>query len=160
MQNRLAALAAPMAFALGCCDSPWPRIQGESGAQASEPTRAAEASEPTRAAETRHSLEFKMKDIDGDEIDLAKFKGKVVLFVNVARHCGYTVQYEDLQSLYEKHEKDGLVIVGVPANDFGNGEPDNNGEIKKFCSLKYNVKFPVLAKVKVVGPETAPTLHI
>jgi glutathione peroxidase len=96
-------------------------------------------------------LSYTMKDIDGKDYDLSKLKGKVVLFVNVASYCGYTKQYTGLQELYEKYEKDGFVIVGVPANEFGKQEPGTNAEIKEFCSTKYKVTFPMLSKVVVKG---------
>ncbi|MGL4421121.1 MAG: glutathione peroxidase, partial [Gemmataceae bacterium] len=94
---------------------------------------------------------YKMKTIDGKEVDLAQYKGKVVLFVNVASRCGYTSQYKGLQKLYDTHEKDGLVIIGVPANDFGKQEPGTDAEIKDFCSTTYKVTFPMLSKVAVKG---------
>jgi glutathione peroxidase len=101
-------------------------------------------------------LSYTMKDIDGKDYDLSKLKGKVVLFVNVASQCGYTKQYSGLQELYEKYEKDGFVIVGVPANEFGKQEPGTNAEIKEFCSSKYKVTFPMLAKVVVKGKDQVP----
>ncbi len=101
-------------------------------------------------------LNFKMKSIDGKEVELGKFKGKVVLFVNVASQCGYTPQYQGLQALHEKYSKDGLVIVGVPANEFGAQEPGTNKEIAEFCSTNYGVKFPMLAKVVVKGDGQCP----
>jgi glutathione peroxidase len=101
-------------------------------------------------------LDFKMKGIDGKEVDLAQYKGKVVLFVNVASACGYTPQYKGLQALYEKHKDDGLVVVGVPANEFGAQEPGTDEEIQKFCSTKYSVTFPMLSKVVVKGDGIAP----
>jgi len=101
-------------------------------------------------------LEFTIKDIDGKDYDLSKLKGKVVLFVNVASECGYTPQYEGLQELFAKYEKDGLVIVGVPSNEFGKQEPGTNEEIKKFCSSKYNVTFPMMSKVVVKGTDQIP----
>ncbi len=101
-------------------------------------------------------LDFKMTGIDGKEFDLSKYKGKVVLFVNVASQCGYTKQYTGLQAIYEKYEKKGFVVIGVPANDFGSQEPGTNEEIVKFCSSKYNVTFPMLAKVAVKGKEKTP----
>ena len=101
-------------------------------------------------------LEFKMKGIDGKDVDLAKYKGKVVLFVNVASECGYTKQYEGMQALYAKYEKDGLVLVGVPSNDFGKQEPGTDEDIQKFCSSKYNVTFPMLSKVAVKGTGKTP----
>ena len=100
--------------------------------------------------------EFSMKSIDGKQTSLADYKGKVVLFVNVASQCGYTPQYSGLQSLYEKYEGKGLVIVGVPANDFGSQEPGSDAEIKTFCSRNYNVTFPMLSKVVVKGSDKVP----
>src|SRR5258708_10354232 len=79
-------------------------------------------------------LDRKMTGIDGKEVDLSTYKGKVVLFVNVASQCGYTPQYEGLQKLYETHSKAGLVVIGVPANDFGKQEPGSDEEIVKFCN--------------------------
>ena len=98
-------------------------------------------------------LDRTMKGIDGKDVDLAKLKGKVVLVVNVASQCGYTKQYEGLQDLYAKYEKDGLVLLGVPSNDFGMQEPGTDDEIQKFCSSKYKVAFPMLSKVAVKGPD-------
>src|SRR5262245_66347782 len=92
-------------------------------------------------------LSYTMKDIDGKDYDLSKLKGKVVLFVNVASQCGYTKQYAGMQELYEKYEKDGFVLVGVPANEFGMQEPGSDAEIKKFCTSKYKVTFPMMSKV-------------
>ena len=101
-------------------------------------------------------LDYKLKDIDGKEFDLAKLKGKVVLIVNVASECGYTPQYEGLQELYAKYEKDGLVVVGVPSNEFGKQEPGTDEEIKKFCTTKYKVTFPMMSKVVVKGKDQIP----
>jgi len=101
-------------------------------------------------------LQFKMKDIEEKEVDLAQYKGKVVLFVNVASQCGYTKQYKTLQELYEKFEKEGLVVVGVPANEFGSQEPGTNAEISKFCKTTYKVGFPMMAKVVVKGEDKTP----
>jgi glutathione peroxidase len=101
-------------------------------------------------------LNFKMKSLDGKEVDLSKYQGKVVLFVNVASQCGYTKQYAALQKLHEKYGKDGLTIVGVPANEFGEQEPGSNEEIAKFCSREYGVKFDMLAKVVVKGKDICP----
>lgn len=102
------------------------------------------------------ALAFKMKGIDGKEVDLAQYKGKVVLFVNVASKCGNTPQYSTLQKLYEAHSKDGLVIIGVPANEFGKQEPGSDEEIAKFCDSKYHVTFPLLSKVVVKGEGITP----
>src|SRR5580692_9915958 len=98
-------------------------------------------------------LDFKLKGIDGKEVDLSQYKGKVVLMVNVASKCGYTKQYEGLQDLYTKYEKDGLVVLGIPSNDFGGQEPGSDEDIKKFCSTKYKVSFPMMSKVVVKGKD-------
>ena len=102
-------------------------------------------------------LKFKMTGLDGKEVDLAKYKGKVVLFVNVASECGYTPQYAPLQKLHEKYAKEGLVIVGVPSNDYGGQEPGTNAEIAQFCKKEYGVTFDMMGKVGVAkGPNQAP----
>jgi glutathione peroxidase len=101
-------------------------------------------------------LTYKIKDIDGKDYDLAKLKGKVVLFVNVASECGYTPQYEGLQELFTKYEKDGLVVVGVPSNEFGKQEPGTDEDIKKFCTTKYKVTFPMMSKVVIKGKDQVP----
>jgi glutathione peroxidase len=101
-------------------------------------------------------LEFTMKTIDGKDVDLSQYQGKVVLFVNVASKCGYTPQYKALEALHEKYAKDGLVIIGVPANEFGKQEPGSNEEIAQFCKKTYDVQFPMLAKVVVKGDGQAP----
>ena len=100
--------------------------------------------------------EFTLNDIDGKPVSLAEFKGKVVLIVNVASRCGFTPQYTGLEALYEKYKGQGFVIVGVPANNFGSQEPGTNEEIKTFCTRKYNVSFPMLAKVSVKGDDITP----
>jgi glutathione peroxidase len=97
------------------------------------------------------ALNFAMPGLDSKEIDLSKFQGKVVLVVNVASECGYTPQYKALQALYAKHGKDGLVIIGVPCNQFGNQEPGTSQEIAEFCEKNYGVTFPMLGKVDVNG---------
>jgi glutathione peroxidase len=101
-------------------------------------------------------LNFKMKSLDGQTVDLSKYQGKVVLIVNVASECGYTPQYKGLQALHEKYADKGLVVLGVPCNDFGGQEPGTETEIKKFCTEKYNVKFDMLAKVSTKGKDQAP----
>jgi glutathione peroxidase len=101
-------------------------------------------------------LNFKMKGIDGKEVDLSKLKGKVVVLVNVASKCGLTPQYEGLQKLYDTYSKDGLVIVGVPANEFLKQEPGTDAQISQFCTSKYGVTFPMLSKVVVKGDGICP----
>ena len=99
-------------------------------------------------------LDLKVKSLTGEEVDLGeKYKGKVVLLVNVASQCGYTRQYEGLQQLHEKYADLGLAIVGVPANDFGQQEPGTDEEIGNFCRSNYGVEFDMLSKVAVTGPE-------
>ena len=100
--------------------------------------------------------EFTLTSIDGKPAPLASYKGKVLLLVNVASKCGYTPQYTGLQSLYSKYKDKGLVIVGVPANNFGGQEPGTNEEIATFCSRTYNVTFPIMSKVSVKGSDTTP----
>ncbi len=101
-------------------------------------------------------LNFKMKGLDGKEMDLSQFQGKVVLIVNVASQCGNTPQYKGLQELYDKYGKEGFVILGVPANEFGKQEPGTDAEIAEFCSSKYRVTFPMLSKVVVKGEGICP----
>jgi glutathione peroxidase len=101
-------------------------------------------------------LNFKMKSLDGKEVDLAKYQGKVVLIVNVASKCGNTPQYEGLQALHEKYSKEGLAILGIPANDFGKQEPGTNADIAKFCKKNYGVTFDMFAKVHVKGEQKCP----
>lgn len=99
--------------------------------------------------------EFKVDDIDGNEISLDAYKGKTVLIVNVASKCGYTPQYEGLQALYEEYKNEDFVILGFPANNFRGQEPGSNEEIKEFCRLEYGVEFPMFSKVSVVGDDQA-----
>lgn len=99
---------------------------------------------------------FTMKDIDGKDVPLSNFKGKVVLVVNVASFCGYTRQYQPLQELYELYKDKGFVILGFPANDFGAQEPGTDAEIKQFCSTKYDVTFPMFSKIAVKGESKHP----
>ncbi|HME13397.1 MAG TPA: glutathione peroxidase [Candidatus Acidoferrum sp.] len=100
--------------------------------------------------------DFTLNSIDGQPAPLAAYKGKVVLLVNVASRCGFTPQYAALEAVYEKYKERGLVIVGVPANNFGSQEPGSNSEIKTFCSTKYHVTFPMMAKISVKGSDQAP----
>jgi len=100
--------------------------------------------------------DFTLNSIDGQSAPLSAYKGKVVLLVNVASRCGYTPQYTALESIYEKYKDRGFVIVGIPANNFGGQEPGTNEEIKTFCSAKYHVTFPMMAKVSVKGTDITP----
>lgn len=106
--------------------------------------------------EVASPLDLKVKDIDGNEVDLSMYKGSVVLIVNVASKCGLTPQYEGLEALYQKHKGRGLVVLGFPANNFMGQEPGSETEIKQFCSTKYNVTFPMFSKISVKGDDIAP----
>jgi glutathione peroxidase len=100
--------------------------------------------------------DFALKDINGKDVKLKQYRGKVVMLVNVASKCGLTPQYEGLQKIYSKYQAQGFVILGVPANNFGGQEPGTNEEIKTFCSTKYNVTFPLFSKVSVKGDDIDP----
>ena len=101
-------------------------------------------------------LDFNMKNIDGKDVKLDSYRGKVLLLVNVASKCGYTPQYEGLQAIYAKYRDQGLVVMGFPANNFMGQEPGTNEEIKTFCTTKYNVTFPMFAKISVKGDDIHP----
>ncbi|MEK7483171.1 MAG: glutathione peroxidase [Planctomycetota bacterium] len=100
--------------------------------------------------------DFILKDIDGKEVNMSEYKGKVLLLVNVASKCGYTSQYEGLQKLYLKYKDKNFVILGFPANNFLSQEPGSDSEIKTFCSTKYNVTFPLFSKISVQGADKHP----
>ena len=99
---------------------------------------------------------FEVKDIDGKEVSLEKYKGKVLLIVNVASKCGFTSQYEGLEKLYNKYKDKNFMILGFPSNQFSNQEPGTNSEIKEFCTLTYGVDFDMFAKVDVNGKNEIP----
>ncbi|MFZ9661705.1 MAG: glutathione peroxidase [Chitinophagaceae bacterium] len=104
---------------------------------------------------TTSIYDFKVPGLEGDVIDMSKFKGKYMLIVNTASKCGYTKQYADLQKLYEGN-KSKLVIIGFPANNFMRQEPGTNAEIKEFCQRNYGVSFPMAEKVSVKGDDIHP----
>lgn len=97
-----------------------------------------------------------VKDIDGRDVKLDAYRGKVLLIVNVASECGYTAQYQGLQALFEKYRAQGLVVLGFPCNQFGGQEPGSNAEIKKFCTTSFQVTFPLFAKIDVNGADRHP----
>jgi len=101
-------------------------------------------------------LNHALKDIDGTAQNLCAYAGQVVLVVNTASQCGYTGQYKGLQSLYEKYGKEGFVVLGFPANDFGGQEPGSNAVIKDFCESNYEVDFPLFSKVGVTARNANP----
>jgi len=110
----------------------------------------------TVAAEEPNLYTIPLKDIDGKETSLKAYAGKALLIVNVASECGFTPQYAGLEALYRKYQDRGLVVLGFPCNDFGEQEPGNNGEIKKFCSSKFAVTFPLFDKLHTKGAEQHP----
>jgi glutathione peroxidase len=112
--------------------------------------------DPTDKPAQKGPLDFTVKDIDGKDVKLSDYKGKVVLIVNVASKCGYTPQYKGLEALYEKYKDQGFVILGFPANNFGKQEPGSNDQIKEFCSSTYNVTFPMMSKISVKGGDIDP----
>ena len=107
-------------------------------------------------AQTKTFYDFSVLSIDGEKVDLSKFKGKKVLVVNVASKCGYTPQYELLEDLYRKYKDHNFVVIGFPANNFLGQEPGTNEEIKQFCTSKYDVTFPMMAKISVKGDDIHP----
>jgi glutathione peroxidase len=100
--------------------------------------------------------DFKVKDIDGKDFDLASLKGKKVLIVNTASKCGNTPQYEQLQDLYEKYGEEKFTIIGFPANNFGQQEPGTNKEIEEYCTKNYGVTFQMMEKISVKGDDMHP----
>ncbi len=102
------------------------------------------------------ALNFVVKDIDGNTVNLGRYQGKVVMMVNVASFCGNTPQYKSLETIYEKYKSRGLVILGFPANEFGGQEPGDNKTIKEFCTSKYSVTFPMFSKIVVKGDGIVP----
>ena len=114
-------------------------------------------SEHNQKGEKMKSIyDFTVNDIDGKDAKLEQFKGKVMLIVNVASKCGFTSQYEGLQKLYAQYKDQGFVVLGFPANNFMGQEPGTNEEIKQFCSINYNVTFPMFSKISVKGKDIAP----
>ena len=104
--------------------------------------------------------DIKAEDIDGQQHDLSEYKGRAMLVVNVASKCGFTPQYTGLEAMYRRHEKDGFVVLGFPCDQFGHQEPGNADEIKNFCSLNYDVSFPMFAKVDVNGDKAHPLFQL
>ena len=102
------------------------------------------------------AYDFSFNDLDGSKINLSSFKNKVIVIINVASQCGFTNQYEDMQSIWERYQKDGLIIIGIPSNDFGNQEPGSESEIKTFCEAKFGITFPMTEKVIVKGDNAHP----
>ena len=110
----------------------------------------------TAAAEDSGAHAFGFTAIEGGELPLKKYQGKAVLLVNTASRCGFTGQYAALQAVWERFRDRGLVVLGVPSNDFGGQEPGTEAEIKEFCEVNFNVDFPMTEKVRVKGAEAHP----
>ena len=102
------------------------------------------------------AYDFKFKDLDGSALNLLEYKGKVVVVVNVASQCGFTNQYVDMQNVWEQYQSRGIVMLGVPSNDFGKQEPGSNEDIKNFCEAKFGISFPMTEKVSVKGADAHP----
>ena len=107
-------------------------------------------------ADSKSFYDLSINSIDGNEIKFSNFKEKSILLVNVASNCGFTKQYEDLQKLYELYKSNGLIVLGVPSNQFGNQEPGSEKEIKNFCEANFNITFPMTSKYDVKGDKAHP----
>lgn len=105
---------------------------------------------------TQNAHDFMFTGIEGDPLPLSKFSGQAVMIINTASKCGFTPQYENIQSLWERYRDRGLVVLGVPSNDFGGQEPGSASEIKQFCEVNFNVDFPLTEKTRVKGNEAHP----
>jgi len=111
---------------------------------------------PAAAGSAQSAYDFSFTAIEGGDLPLAQYKGKVVLLVNTASLCGFTPQYDDLQAVWERYRERGLVVLGVPSNDFGGQEPGSAAEIKEFCEVNFSIDFPLTTKEHVVGDAAHP----
>lgn len=102
------------------------------------------------------TIDHQVTSIDGEPVDLERFRGRAMLIVNTASKCGYTPQYAGLESLYQRFKERGLVVLGFPSNDFGNQEPGSEEQIKSFCERNFGVSFPLMAKLHTKGEEISP----
>ena len=109
-----------------------------------------------KADYSKLAYDYKFNDIDGNDLNLNKFKNQVIVVVNVASQCGFTKQYEDMQKVWVKYQDKGVVMLGVPSNDFGKQEPGSSEEIKNFCEAKFGITFPMTEKVSVKGENAHP----
>lgn len=115
--------------------------------------------DPAQVDPKGNIYQFKVKDIDDKEFDLASLKGKKVMIINTASKCGFTPQYEQLEEVYDKYKDQNFTIIGFPANNFLSQEPGSNEEIKEFCTLNYGVSFPMMSKISVKGDDMHPLYH-
>ena len=102
------------------------------------------------------AYDFEFKNLNGGVLSLSKFKNKIIIIVNVASKCGFTNQYKDLQKIWEKYNKKGIVVLGIPSNDFGKQEPGSSEEIKEFCEANFGINFPMTEKIIVKGDSAHP----
>ena len=110
----------------------------------------------TMSNNTETFFDLNVNSISGDALNLSKLKGKTILLVNVASNCGFTKQYDDLQNLHESYKNKGLVVIGMPSNQFGGQEPGSETEIKKFCETNFNITFQMTSKYDVKGDNAHP----
>ena len=110
----------------------------------------------TMSDNSKTLFDFKINSINGGELDLSSFKGKTILLVNVASKCGFTNQYDDLQKIYDDFRDKGLIVIGIPTNQFGGQEPGSEKEIKNFCETNFNITFPMTSKYEVKGANAHP----
>ncbi len=156
MRNRIFAAMVALALAAGCSSNESPGPRTDSGPAPAPPGPVAGDSQPP-APQPPDSpappvLNFTMNSLAGEPVDLARYRGKVVLIVNTASKCGHTPQYKDLQALHETYGPKGLAVLGFPANEFGRQEPGTDAEIAAFCTQNYGVTFDMFSKVVVKGP--------
>src|SRR5438067_5943302 len=145
-RRRVATCTVIAALAANACA--FPAAAAQNSAQRSIMT--------TNDAEAGDAYQFEFVSIDGDKLPLAEWRGRPVLVVNPASFCGYTPQYRDLEALWRRYQPRGLVVLGVPSNDFGEQEPGTASEIKQFCATNYQVDFPLTEKYRVVGAAAHP----
>lgn len=151
----LAGAALALCAAAGCAlqaaqsDSPPPATTTSSDAESA-------TKKDSKVSAVAAVLKFKMKSLAGKDVDLSKYKGRVVMLVNVASQCGFTPQYAALQALHKKYATKGLTILGFPANDFGSQEPGSDEEISDFCRKNYGVEFDMFSKIAVTGTQKHP----
>jgi glutathione peroxidase len=144
LKRAFSTVLAMQAAALGGCD------------KAPEPALTESEGKTNSAKPDATAYDFALETIEGQATSLSAYRGKVLLIVNVASKCGFTPQYEGLQTLHERYAGEGLVVMGVPSNDFMGQEPGSNEEIKSFCESKFHVTFDMFSKVKVKGAEKHP----
>lgn len=134
-----------------------PEAPAESAAPATQPSTPPDTQPQAQEDQTVPAvLDYNMKSLDGKDVNLSQYKGKVVMMVNVASKCGLTPQYKGLEALHEKYGDQGLSILGFPANNFGSQEPGTEAQIKTFCEKNYGVKFDMFSKISVKGDDKAP----